>query len=66
MTLYEKSLKTMLAARFVARADDLNRALTDEEVRQEAEYQLKDLPYKGMIEGKDLARAKREMKQLLK
>lgn len=66
MTLFEKALGTMLASRFVALADDLNRALTDEEVRAEARYQLGDLPYKGIFEGKDLQRAARQMRSLLK
>ena len=66
MTLYERSLKTVLSARFVARADDLNRPLTDDEVRAEAKYQLEDLPYKGVYEGKELQTAKRQMKALLK
>lgn len=66
MTLYQRSLKTMLAARFVARADDLNRQLTDDEVKKEAKYQLEDLLYKGLFEGRDLQTAKRQMKALLK
>lgn len=66
MTLYEKALGTMLGSRFEARADDLNRPLTDDEVREEAEYQLADLPYKGIFDGKELTRAKREMRNLLK
>lgn len=66
MALYEKALKTLLSSRFAARADDLNRPLTDEEVKKEARYQLEDLPYKGIFEGKELVRAKREMKKLLK
>ena len=66
MTLYEKALDTMLGSRFEARSDDLNRPLTDDEVRKEAEYQLIDLPYKGIFEGKELTRAKREMRSLLR
>lgn len=66
MTLYQKALKTVLASRFVARAEDLNRPLTDEEVIEEAKYQLEDLPYKDVFEGKDLAKAKRQMKSLIK
>lgn len=66
MTLYERACKTLLCSRFVARADDLNRDLTDDEVREEAEYQLEDLPYKGIFEGKELQKAKRQMKALLK
>lgn len=66
MTLYQKSLKTMLASRFVARSDDLGRTLTDDEVKKEAQYQLEDLPYKGIYEGKELQKAIRQMKNLLK
>jgi hypothetical protein len=66
MTLYDKALRTLLASRFVSRADDLNRPLTDEEVREEAQYQLEDLPYKGIFEGRELQTAKRQMKALLK
>ena len=29
MTLYDRALRTLLASRFEARADDLNRKLTD-------------------------------------
>ena len=64
--LYNKALKTLLCSRFASRADDLNRPLTDEEVREEAKWQLEDLPYKGIFEGKELQQAKREMKALLK
>lgn len=66
MGLYEKALGTLLASRFVARADDLGRDLTDEEVKKEAKYQLEDLPYKGIFEGKELQTAKRQMRALLK
>lgn len=66
MTLYQKALKTLLASRFVARADDIGRTLTDAEVRAEAKYQLEDLPYKGVYEGRDLQTAKRQMNALLK
>jgi len=66
MTLYDRALKTLLGSRFEARADDLNRRLTDDEVRAEARYQLEDLPYKGIFEGKELQTAKRQMKALLK
>jgi hypothetical protein len=63
-TLYERSQATLLASRFAAVADDLGRRLTDEEVKKEARYQLEDLPYKGVFEGKELAKAKRQMKAL--
>lgn len=36
----------VLETRLVARADDLNRPLTDEEVYEELKYQLDDLSYK--------------------
>jgi hypothetical protein len=65
MTLYEKSLGTILASRFVARADDLGRELTDAEVRKEARYQLNDIPYKGFDEEEERT-AILEMKNLLK
>lgn len=65
MTLYEKAQRTLLASRFTAMADDLNRPLTDDEVKAEAKYQLDDLPYKGIFEGKELQTAKRQMKALL-
>lgn len=66
MTKYEKALGTMLGSRFKARADDLNRPLTDDEVRNEAKYQLEDLPYKGIYEGKELTKAQREMRSLIR
>ena len=64
-TLYDKALSTVLASRFVARADDLNHELTDEEVLEEAEYQLEDLPWKG-LEPAECRKAMRQMKALLK
>lgn len=64
-TLYDRALGTVLHSRFVARADDLNRELTDEEVRDEAEYQLHDLPWKG-LEPEEYRKAVRQMKALLK
>lgn len=36
----------VLETRLVARADDLNRPLTDGETYEELKYQLEDLPYK--------------------
>ena len=65
MTLYEKALSTSLASRFVARADDLGRELTDAEVRKEARYQLNDIPYKGFEDDEERT-AILEMKNLLK
>lgn len=65
MTLYEKALSTILASRFVARAEDKGRALTDAEVRKEARYQLEDIPFKGMDDDEELE-AIRDMRDLLK
>ena len=65
MSLYRRSLNTMLHSRYVARADDLGRPLTDDEVRAEARYQLEDLPYKGSYEGAELNKAKAQMRRLI-
>lgn len=65
MTLYEKALSTSLASRFVARADDKGRELTDAEVRKEARYQLEDIPFKGLDEDEERT-AIQEMRNLLK
>ena len=65
MTLYEKAIKTTLASRFIARADDLNRPLTDEETKAELKYQLEDLPFKG-LEKTEEKQATKELKALLK
>ncbi len=66
MTLYEKALATDLHSRFVARSEELGRVLTDDEVKAEAQYQLDDLPYKGLYEGKDLRRVTKQMERLIK
>ena len=68
MTLFDRALRTELHSRFVARADDLNRPLTDDEVRAEARYQLEDLPYKPLRETDPQVyhKAVRQMKALLK
>ena len=65
MTLYEKALSTSLASRFVARAEDKGRDLTDAEVRKEARYQLEDIPFKGLDEDEECT-ASREMRNLLR
>ena len=65
MTLYEKALSTSLASRFVARAEDKGRELTDAEVRKEARYQLEDIPFKGLDEYEEQV-ATEEMRTLLK
>lgn len=64
-TLYDRALDSVLSSRFVARSDDLNRPLTDDEVRKEARYQLEDLPFKG-LEPETTRKAARQMKALLK
>lgn len=64
--LYSKALRTMLASRFIAKAEDIGRPLTDNEVMEEARYQLEDLPYKPDFQGKELTKAKREMRALLR
>lgn len=65
MTLYEKALSTSLASRFVARAEDKGRELTDLEVRKEARYQIEDIPFKGMDEDEERT-AIQEMWNLIK
>ena len=67
-SLFKRALNTELHSRFVARADDLGRPLTDDEVRAEARYQLQDLPYKGLFEDdRELYhKAERQLKALLK
>lgn len=65
MTLYEKALSTSLASRFVARAEDKGRELTDVEVRKEARYQLEDIPFKGLDEDEEQT-AIQEMRSLLR
>jgi len=67
-SLYQKALATEYHSRFVARADDLNRPLTDDEVREEARYQLETIDYSGNYDDdpKQLARVKRQLKALLK
>lgn len=66
MTLYEKALNTDISSRFVARADDLNRPLTDDETRKEAQYLIDTVPYGGIFEGKELKKVLRQLKQLTK
>lgn len=65
-SLFDKACGTLLHSRFVARADDLNRDMTDEEVIEEAKYQLEDLPYKGWDDDKLVALAMRQMRALIK
>lgn len=65
MTLYQRALATSIASRFVARAEDMGRELTDVEVRKEARYQLEDIPFKGLDEDEERL-AIREMRDLLK
>ena len=65
-TLRYRAFRTLLHSRFVAREEELGHRLTDDEVRAEAQYQLEDLPYKGIYEGAELRKAIRQMKALLK
>ena len=65
-TLYDRALDTVLHSRFVARSEEFNRPLTDDEVREEAAYQLEDLPYKGLFEGAELREAMHQMRALIK
>lgn len=67
-SLYDRALGTVLHSRFVARAEDLGRDLTDDETREEARYQLEDLPYKVMFEDEPemYRKAIRQMKALLR
>jgi len=64
-SLYDRALNTVLHSRFVARAEDLKRPLTDEETRREIIYQLEDLPYKG-LEDETVKTARRQLRALLK
>lgn len=63
--LFERALNTDLHSRFVARAEDLNRDLTDEETIEEIKYHLETLPFKG-LEPEDERRIRRQLKALLK
>lgn len=64
-SLFERALNTDLHSRFIARAEDLNRDLTDEETVAEIKYHLETLPYKG-LEPEDERRIRRQLKALLK
>ena len=64
-TLFHRALRTTMHARFVARADDLNRELTDEETVEEAKYLLDTIPYAG-LEEKELKKALRELRALVR
>ena len=65
-TLRYRAFQTLLHSRFVAREDDLNRRMSDDEVRAEARYLLETIPYAGIFEGDDLKKAIRQLKRLLK
>lgn len=56
----------MLHSRFAAREDDLNRPLTDDEVKENAKYLIDTIPYGGIYEGAELRKALRQLKSLLK
>ena len=63
--LFHRALRTTMHARFVARADDLSRELTDEETAEEAKYLLDTIPYSG-LEEKELKKALRELHVLVR
>ena len=65
-SLRDRAMASELHSRFVAREEDLGRPLTDDEIKAEAKYQLEDLPYKGLFEGRELHKVKRQMKALSK
>ena len=65
-TLRDRAFKTLLHSRFVATEETNGHELTDEEVRTEARYLLETIPYGGIYEGAELAKAKRQLKGLLK
>lgn len=65
-TLFDMACGTRMHYAFVARADDLNRDLTGEEVIEEAKYQLEDIPHKGWDDPVEEAQAMREMRMLIK
>lgn len=64
-SLWQRALDTDLHSRFIARKEDLGRELTDEEIRNEAQYQLEDLPYKG-YEPEEQRKMARQLKALLR
>lgn len=66
LTLRDRAFRTELHSRFVAREDDLNRPLTDDEIKAEAQYLLETIPYGGSFEGAELRKAVRQLKALLK
>jgi len=65
-TLRYRAFRTLLHSRFIAREEDLNHRLTDDEVREEAQYLLETIPYGGIFEGDELKKAMRQLKNLLK
>lgn len=62
----DSAFQTLLHSRFVAREESLGHQLTDEEVKQEAQYLLDTIPYAGIFEGKELTKAKRQLQRLIK
>lgn len=64
-TRFEMALDSTMHSRFVARADDLGRSLTTDEVREEAKYLLETIPYSGMEEI-ELTVIMRELRRLAK
>ena len=64
-SLRDRAMASEMHSRFVAREDDLGHLLTDEEVKDEARYQLENLPYSG-YEDAWIRKAMRQMRALLK
>ena len=64
-TLFEKALNTNYYSRFIAVSEDLNRDLTDEEVKENAKYYLETIDYSGYDESW-IKETKRQLKKLLK
>lgn len=65
-SLRYRAFRTLLHSRFVAREEDIGHRLTDDEVRAEAKYLLETIPYGGILEGAELTKAKRQLRNLLK
>lgn len=67
-SLRTRALRTELYSRFIAREEDLGRKMTDEEVKEEAKFQLENLPYNVRFDDEPelYRKAVRQMKALMK
>lgn len=65
-SLRTRAFRSMLHSRFVAYEETIGHELTDDDVRSEAEYLLETIPYSGAFEGKELTKARRQLRSLLK